>query len=46
MRDRFQILVLILGELINLYSPWNHQKTIGFLMISGEKKLINSIKFA
>ena len=23
-----------LRELINLYTPWNHQKTLGFLMIS------------
>ena len=33
-------------HLINFYSPWNHQKTVGFLMISGEWKLINSLKFA
>ena len=24
-----------LGELINFYYPWNHQKTISFLMILG-----------
>ena len=24
-----------LSELINFYSPWNYQKTIGFMMISG-----------
>ena len=24
-----------LSELINFYSPWNHQKTDGFMMISG-----------
>ena len=24
-----------LSKLINFYSPWNHQKTYGFLMISG-----------
>ena len=23
------------SELINFYSPWKHQKTLGFLMISG-----------
>ena len=25
-----------LSELINFYSPWNHQKSISFQMISGE----------
>ena len=24
---------------INFYSPWNHQKTYGFLMISGEREV-------
>ena len=28
-----------LSELIDFYSPWNHQKTIGFLVISGEIKI-------
>ena len=33
-----QILPQILSEFkrINFYSLWNHQKTVGFLMISGE----------
>ena len=35
-KERLQISHLILGELINFYSPWNHQKTYGFLMISGK----------
>ena len=26
----------IMSELIKIYSPWNQQKTGGFLMISGE----------
>ena len=38
----------------NFHSPWNNQKTVGFLMISGEEggeggrgdKLINLIKSA
>ena len=37
--DRLQISLLglsELSELINLYSPWNNQKTYAFLMISGE----------
>ena len=37
-RDRLQILHLILAnlnELTNYYSPWNHQKTYGFVVISG-----------
>ena len=25
-----------LGQLINFYSPWNHQKTNSFLMIPGK----------
>ena len=31
-----------LDELINLYSPWNHPETYGFMMVSGgiEIKLI------
>ena len=44
--DRRQIALLILGELINFYSPRNHQKTIGFAMIFSGKKLINSLKLA
>ena len=28
-----------LSELINSYSPWNYQKTIAFLLISGEVKV-------
>ena len=27
--------IKILSELFNFYSPWNHQKTYGFLMIPG-----------
>ena len=36
-RDRLQISFLILSQYmeINFYAPWNHQGTIGFLMISG-----------
>ena len=34
-----------LSELINFYSPWNHQKTVGFLMISGGIKVNQLIKF-
>ena len=46
-RDRLHILLLVIREFkqINLYFPWNYQKTIHFLMISGEQKLINSFKF-
>ena len=29
-----------LSKLINWYFPWNHQKTIGFLMISEEIEVI------
>ena len=35
LRDLLQILLVTISELINFYSPWNHQKTYGFLMISG-----------
>ena len=28
---------------VNFYFPWNHQNTVGFLIISGEKKLENSL---
>ena len=28
-----------LKKLINFYSPWDHQKTIGFLMIPGGKEV-------
>ena len=28
-----------LSELIDFYPPWNHQKTYGFLMISGGIKV-------
>ena len=57
-RDRRQFLLLILSKFkwitaIKFYSPWshqifpwNHQKTIGFLMFSGVLKLINLLKFA
>ena len=31
----FKGFLMNLSELIDFYSPWNHQKTIGFLMISG-----------
>ena len=34
-----------LNELINFCSPRNHQKTIGFRIISGEIE-VNSLKFA
>ena len=37
-KDCLQISPLILiefSELISFYSPWNYQKTVGFLMISG-----------
>ena len=36
-RERLQSALLILSEFnwINFYSPWNHQKTSGFLTISG-----------
>ena len=40
LRDRFQIsLLIIIREFkrINFYFPWNHQKTICFLTISGGK---------
>ena len=33
-RYRRQISLLILIEFINFQSPWNHQKTYGFWMIS------------
>ena len=32
-----------LNELINFYSLWNHQKTIGFPMISGGITLIDAL---
>ena len=35
----------ILIQSINFYSPWNHQKTINGLVISGNKKLMNLLKF-
>ena len=37
LRDRHQILFLMLSKLqfTNFYFPWNHNKLIGFLMISG-----------
>ena len=35
-----------LSKLVNFYSPWIHQKIVGFLMISGGQKFIDSIKFA
>ena len=34
-----------LSELVNFYSPWNNQKTYGFLMIS-EGIEVNMFKFA
>ena len=42
------ILLLILNEFkrINFYSPQNHQKCSGFLMILRGIELINSNKFA
>ena len=33
--DRFQILLLRNFKRVNFYSPWNHQKAIDFLLISG-----------
>ena len=36
---------LILRKLVNFYSLLNYQKTYGFLLISGECKLFNSLKF-
>ena len=34
-KDGLQIsLLLLLSELINIYTAWNDEKTIGFLMIS------------
>ena len=35
LRNRRQILLLILSELVNLHSTWNNQKSYDFLMISG-----------
>ena len=37
LKDRLQISLLILSEFkrINFYSPWDHQKTYGVLIISG-----------
>ena len=29
-RDRSQILIIILSKLINFYFPWNHQNTVAF----------------
>ena len=43
---RFQISLLILSELITLYSPWNYLKNYDFLQISGGIEVINSPKFA
>ena len=34
------------SKLIDFYSPWNYQKTYGFLTIRGNWKLINSLNFA
>ena len=34
-RDGSQTSLLLLSELINVYTPRNHQKTIGFLVILG-----------
>ena len=34
-RNHLQISLLILSKLITFYSPRNHDKTIGFLMVSG-----------
>ena len=38
LRDRLLISLLILKDFkrINFYPPWNHKKTISFLIISGE----------
>ena len=40
-RDGVPVLLLVayLSKLINFYSPWSHQKTVGLLMISGGKKV-------
>ena len=32
--------IKLVRELINFYPPWNHQKTLGFLMISGGIEVI------
>ena len=37
--DRRQISLQILSELINLYSPWNHEKAVCFLMTLGKIKI-------
>ena len=44
-RDRLQILLLILREfeqISQILFPWNHQKTIHYLIISGKVELINT----
>ena len=40
-----QILLLLISELINFNSLWNHQKTCVFLLFQGEQKLTNMLKF-
>ena len=44
-KDCRQIFFPILSEPIDFYPPWKQQQTIGLLMTSGKKKLINSLKF-
>ena len=43
-RNSLPISLLILSKLINFYSPWNDQKTYGFLMVSSVLEL-NLLKF-
>ena len=43
-KDRLQISFILLSQFenFNFNFPWNHWKTIGFLVISGEVEVINS----
>ena len=45
LRDRRQLLLLLLNKSINFYSPRNHQKTCGSPMMSGRID-VNSLKIA
>ena len=44
-KDRLQISFILLSQFenFNFNFPWNHWKTIGFLVISGEVEVINSL---
>ena len=42
--DRLRFWLIMLSELINIYSPRNHQKSYGFLMILGGIE-VNLLKF-